>query len=302
MSLHFPLDVRLDLREAWQDLLRRRPGFRETLAIYSDVIDAWAGWAPSRPLGLALGADACRASWQAGTPLVGEAARALRVEDVESLLGDAMEALGRRDPALGPHLQRLAGAWDDGSVTPAALLPSRGRIGTGTIEQASGLTTAAVAFLAVAALRPIVQAMYEPVRAHLAGGAWSLGVCPFCGGPPAFTDVIEDGRRRLTCHLCGGAWMFARLSCPFCGIDGAQHVTRFTPEEAREEGYVIIACRACRGYVKELDRRVRWNGGPPLVEDWGSPHFDLIARRHGYWRPGDSLVLGLAGDGGDAPR
>jgi hypothetical protein len=37
--------------------------------------------------------------------------------------------------------------------------------------------------------------------------------------------------------------------------------------------------------MKELDRRVRWNGGPALVEDWGSPHFDLVAHREGYWRP-----------------
>ena len=29
---------------------------------------------------------------------------------------------------------------------------------------------------------------------------------------------------------------------------------------------------------------------PPLVEDWGSPHLDLIARRHGYWRPDAPVV------------
>jgi formate dehydrogenase formation protein len=300
VSVDFPLDGRLDLREAWRDLLRRRPAFKATLAIYGHVIDAWAGWAPPRPLGLAMSAEACRASWEAGTPLVSEAARALRAEDVESLAGDAMESLAHLDPTLGPFLQRLAEAWDEGRVTPAALLPSRGRIGAGAVEQASGLAADAVAFLATAALRPLLQAMFEPVRVHLAEGAWSVGVCPFCGGPPAFTDVIEDGRRRLTCHLCGGAWTFAKLRCPFCGLDGAQHLARFTPEEAREEGYVISGCRECRAYVKELDRRVRWNGGPALVEDWGSPHFDLIARRHGYWRPEGSVILAAAGDPGVA--
>jgi len=58
----------------------------------------------------------------------------------------------------------------------------------------------------------------------------------------------------------------------------------------QEEGYSIAACRRCRGYVKELDRRVRWNGRSALVEDWGSPHFDLVARRAGYWRGIPSLI------------
>ncbi len=302
VSVDSPLEFPLDLREAWQDVLRRRAGFDETLAIYGDVIDTWARWAPPRPLGLALSADACRVSWEAGTPLVAEAARALRAEDVEDLLGDAMESLARLDPDSGPSLQRLAAAWDAGRVSPAALLPSPGRVGSGTVEQVSGLTADAVAFLAVATLRPALGATFEPVRAHLADGGWPLGVCPFCGGPPAFTDVIEDGRRRLTCHLCGGAWTFAKLRCPFCGVDGARHLARFTPEEAREEGYVISACRECRAYVKELDRRVRWNGGPPLVEDWSSPHFDLVARRHGYWRPQGPVVLPAGGEQGNPLR
>ena len=38
-------------------------------------------------------------------------------------------------------------------------------------------------------------------------------------------------------------------------------------------------------------------GGPPLVEDWGSPHFDLIARRQGFWRPEASLILGAHPEG-----
>lgn len=60
--------------------------------------------------------------------------------------------------------------------------------------------------------------------------------------------------------------------------------------EDKDEGFAINACRACRGYVKELDRRVRWNAGSALVEDWGSPHLDLIAYRQDYWRPIPTLV------------
>jgi FdhE protein len=223
-------------------------------------------------------------------PLTAEASRGLRAADVEDLVGGAMETLARVQPGLGPGLQRFAEAWDAARISPTTLLPERGRIGSGAAERASGLGAEVVAFLAVAGLRPALEALFTPVRQHLVGDAWSLGVCPFCGGPPGFTDVIEDGRRRLACHLCGGAWLFAKLRCPFCGVDGAQHLVRLTPEEAKEEGYLVSACRECRAYLKEVDRRARWNAGPALVEDWGSPHFDLVAHRQGYWRPVPSIV------------
>jgi FdhE protein len=282
-------------------VLRRRPTFGEALAVYRPIVEGWAAWAPPRPLAATLGAQACRVAWAAGTPLVAEAARALRRDDVEELTASGMEALGRLEPGWGPALQRLAEAWDEGAVGPAALLPARGRLGSGAAERASGLPAEAVAFLAVAALRPALQAVFSPLREHLTGDDWALGVCPFCGGPPGFTDVVEDGRRRLACNLCGAAWLFAKLQCPFCGVEGARHLVRLAPDEAREEGYVVTACRECRAYVKEIDRRTRWNGGPPLVEDWGSPHFDLIARRQGYWRPDPPAVLLVGGKSGESP-
>jgi FdhE protein len=208
------------------------------------------------------------------------------------MLGGAMETLARALPELGPALQRLAEAWDAGRLGPASLLPAQGRVGHEAV-QVSGLPAETIALLAGLGLRPALEAVYAPVREQLPERLWSLGVCPFCGAPPGFSDVVEDGRRQLACNLCGGTWTFAKLRCPFCGVEGARHMVRLTPEEAREEGYAISACRECRAYVKELDRRTRWNGGPSLLEDWGSPHFDLIARRQGYWRPEASAVLGV---------
>src|SRR5262249_46675594 len=73
----------------------------------------------------------------------------------------------------------------------------------------------------------------------------------------------------------------SRVWCSFCGNTDSQGLRRLEPESG-DEGYFISACTKCRGYLKELDRRVRWNGGPALVEDWGSPHLDLVARRSGY--------------------
>ncbi|MBI2491400.1 MAG: formate dehydrogenase accessory protein FdhE [Candidatus Rokubacteria bacterium] len=278
-----------NLAEEWAELLARRPEFRETLAVYGELIACWAGWPADRPTAGPWSAAACRGSWERGVPLLAESRPALGADDLEETLGLAMEQLASVREDLVPALRRLAEAWDRGALGPAAFFPERGRVGSPAVGELSGLPEDAVAFLAHATLRPALERHFAPARGHLDAHVWALGVCPFCGDPPGFSDVLEDGQRRLACHLCGGGWPFARVRCPFCGTEQSGELTRLEPEE-RDQGYVIIGCGRCRAYLKELDRRVRWNGQSALVEDWGSPHLDLVAVRAGYWRPVPSLV------------
>src|SRR5439155_1560981 len=180
----------------------------------------------SRSPPVSWSAERCRETWGRGVPLAAEARPRLDAAHLEDLLGDAMEAVAALDPARAPALQRLAGAWDAGALGPQALLPRREGIGDGSIEAASRLDAAAVAFLAYATLRPVLEAWLAPTRPHFADAHWGRGVCPFCGAPPGFVDVIEGGHRRLACHFCGGAWSFAKLRCPLCGVEGTTDLQR----------------------------------------------------------------------------
>jgi hypothetical protein len=280
--------VSLDLRQAWSELLERRRALAPSLAPYTDLLDRWALAVPA--LGpRAWSAAECRECWGRGLPLAAETPPRVAAEDVEDLLGGAMEQVAALDPGRAPALHRLAGAWDAGAVTPASLLPSRGGIGDGAVEAASGLDAATVALLACATLRPALEAWLAPARRHFEGVDWGRGVCPFCGAPPGFSEVIEGGHRRLACHLCGGTWGFAKLRCPLCGVEGTEPLYRLKAEGS-DEGYVISGCRRCRGYLKELDRRDRWDGALPLLEDWATPHLDVVARREGYRKPIPSLL------------
>lgn len=275
-----------DLREAWDELLRRRSTLAPTLAPYTAIVDAWA--VPSRVMPLAWSAQQCAALWERGVPLIAQAGIQLDAAEMETWLAPAMDAVATLRPHDSVALQRFAEAWDAGEVRPDALFPAQGRVGG--LSTDIGLEPGVVAFLAAAGLRPSLDRVFSVCREHLRDGVWELGVCPFCGGPPAFGDLVEDGRRRLACAVCGGDWIFARTRCPFCGEAETKNLVRLEAEEAKEQGYIVSACRQCRGYVKELDRRVRWNGGPAAVEDWGSPHLDLVATRAGYWRPVPTLI------------
>jgi FdhE protein len=282
----------LDLRDAWHALLERRRAFAASLAPYGELLERWASVETGMPAPTWTAA-ACRDCWLRGVPLLAEVRPPLAVEALEDLLGGVMEQLAALDAARAPALQRLAGAWDAGAVTPASLLPARDGIGDGAAEVASGLDSGVVSFLACATLRPALERWLAPARAHLEGVDWGRGVCPFCGAAPGFIDVVEGGHRRLACHFCGGTWGFAKLRCPLCGVEGTEALYRLKAEGA-DEGYVIAGCKRCRGYLKELDRRERWNGGPPLLEDWATPHLDVVARREGYRKPLPSLLDLLA--------
>lgn len=273
----------------WQALLARRAALAEPLRFWTAILEGWAAWkAPVTLVPLGLTAAECRERWEAGRPLMADRAPALSSNSVEELLGPVMERLAADGPETAEALRRFAEAWDGGQVDPGALLPGGDRDPAARLQERFGLGAHIAAFLTPASLRPTLEIYFEAVR-ELPEGVWTRGACPWCGGAPGYGDLMEDGRRRLSCHSCGGAWIAARLRCPFCETWNARDLVRLVAG-GLEEGYFIEACRACLGYLKGVDRRQRWNAGPPVVEDWGSPHLDLYASREGYWRSTPSLA------------
>jgi FdhE protein len=224
-------------------------------------------------------ADECADRWQRGVPLLTEAPPAIPGEALEDFLAPVLEFLARagEEPEV---LGRFAEAWDAGEVTVAGLFPG---------QALTGLSQEGLGFVGYVGLRPVLEGYFAECRAHGSASGWDLGVCLFCGAPPGVGELGEDGRRQLACHCCGGSWRFSRLTCPYCGSREARDLVRLQGEE-REEGYFIAACQRCRGYLKEVDRRVRFDVGPALVEDWGSPHLDVFARRKDYWRAVPTLI------------
>lgn len=284
----------------WEALLTRRAALREPLRFWTAILDGWATWKPPAPLvPLTFSAAECRTCWESGEPLMARSAPTIPPDSVEDLLGPVIERLAADGPQAAAALRRLAEEWDSGRVDVTALLPAPDRDPVARLEERFGLSARLGAFLAPAALRPALETYFESVRER-PDGVWTRGGCPWCGGAPGYGDVVEDGRRRLSCHLCGGAWLAARPGCPFCESRDSRDLVRLVSEPL-EEGFFIEACRACRGYLKGVDRRQRGNAGPPLVEDWGSPHQDLQAAREGYRRSTPSLAHLLPPEDG-APR
>ena len=267
----------------WAELLVRRPTFRDALEPLGGVLAAWHAWPSKAVAPFDCPPERARAIWSARKPLAALTPLPVSAEQIEPTLHPALDVLtGLEDT------REFTAAWDAGDIGPAALMPSDGRPGGALIERCH-LSQAAAAFLAVAGLRPMLTAWFARCRPLMDDGYWDLGMCPCCGASPGCAELLEDGKRQLACHLCDARWTFSRLICPLCGNRHSDDLVRLIAEGA-DEGYAITACSACRGYIKEIDRRARWNAGSAIVEDWGSPHLDLIAHRQGYWRPIPTLI------------
>jgi FdhE protein len=118
-----------------------------------------------------------------------------------------------------------------------------------------------------------------------AAATGAAGRCGMCGSPPTLATLRrEDGRRILTCGLCGMSWEFMRLTCPWCGSPdrAAPNSLRLSETDPRW----IETCESCRGYIKTVDERKLPLGETiiPVVEETATLHLDLLAEKEGYVR------------------
>ncbi|HSB68270.1 MAG TPA: formate dehydrogenase accessory protein FdhE [Candidatus Methylomirabilis sp.] len=142
----------------------------------------------------------------------------------------------------------------------------------------------ALLFVGRALAAPFVAEAARRIGAG-SGGAAARGRCPVCGSPPSLATLRrQDGRRILTCSLCGTRWEFTRLACPWCEQADPEALGLLRVSEGDPRW--IETCERCRGYLKSVDERRLPLGEAiiPVVEEAATLHLDLLAEKEGYIR------------------
>lgn len=71
--------------------------------------------------------------------------------------------------------------------------------------------------------------------------------CLVCGGDPVFariTETVANGSvRRLTCGVCGAAWNYQRIGCPYCGTTATKDLS-YTHDE-KDTSHRLYVCKHC---------------------------------------------------------
>ncbi|HLC41392.1 MAG TPA: formate dehydrogenase accessory protein FdhE [Methylomirabilota bacterium] len=262
---------------------------RDSLSIYEGLLEAWVRWPESRLMPLRWSSAECRARWERSQPLIVDAPLEIPLSEIEDQLVSVLELVAGLGEAEAQAVERLALALTTDPVSVSTLLRGLRNPDRGAMPSALPCPTDLLAFVTYGSLRPLLEEYFLEARPHFGSEFWDQGHCPFCGAFPAFIEFGDDGKRRLVCHLCSGVWTLGRLRCPYCDNRDPKSLVRLAAEGG-EEGYLIEACDLCKGYLKGVDRRLRWDLGSPIIEDWGSPHLDLIAQRKGYWRATPCLI------------
>ena len=202
-------------------------------------------------------------------------------------LFDAVDEVFRSCGHPGMELSKLRAAVDDEPgvlqemMTRAAFEPDQEYLDSlaGRVEVPAGLLLLVGCVLTA----PFVTGAAGRIEQPEAAAMVSDGYCPVCDSAPALAQLrTDDGKRVLHCSLCGHAWEFPRLACPFCGSGDRAALGRLMVEG--EDARWIEACRHCKQYLKTVDQRRLGQGQEviPLVEEVAGLWLDLLAEKEGY--------------------
>jgi formate dehydrogenase maturation protein FdhE len=127
--------------------------------------------------------------------------------------------------------------------------------------------------------RPFLARTVETLHQRVDLTPWTRPYCPFCGGEPELALLTPSGERRLACARCTGVWPFAAHACPHCDNRLPGYQTSFTSRDGR---YRLMACDACRRYVKAYDARGADRPFMLDVDTIATLPLDAAAQQRGY--------------------
>lgn len=284
-----------------------------------DAERRWLRLAEARPdLGAAV--DMQRVLVTRSVELMAEVPRIAR--ETSAAPADLLERLGRQrapvlDLAVDLDVDRLLpfllGFCDDfiagGAGEPARRVRAvieRGEIEPGSLLQASlarrqepirqranhvGVAPDLVWLVAELAVGPVAHRLQHdalvsvssaPPEVRIALRGWSRGECPACGSWPALAEA-RDGARHARCSFCGADWRPRADACVYCAEAGTAFLTAAAGEA--EPGRRIEFCRACGGYLKQIELPAATPFAILPVLDLETSDLDVLAAGRGYVRP-----------------
>ena len=128
----------------------------------------------------------------------------------------------------------------------------------------------------------LVSVASAPSEVRDALRGWSRGECPACGSWPALAEA-RDGARRARCSFCGADWRPRAGACVYCAESGTAFLTAAADEA--QTGRRIEFCRACGGYLKQVELPAATPFAILPVLDLETTDLDVLAAGRGYARP-----------------
>lgn len=197
-------------------------------------------------------------------------------------------------PALAESLSELGRKLDTSSALASLCMKAVVHGDVEALESAASHAAVSPDFLLMAlraAYGPCVAVLKQSLVALAPTELWRKSYCPVCGSDPDLATlenhpdpseflVSKSGELWHHCPVCTHRWRFMRMSCPGCGNQDHQKLTRFSLPDSPHEH--IYACEDCLQYLPCLDlvensRQVDFD-----LASLGLVHLDAAAQSRGY--------------------
>ena len=280
-----------NLKKEIQQILKKRPGYAETLNFYLRVREAQEETKKTARVDpVKLGKHWKKLLKKEGFSLLQREDFPIDIKASAALFHSLCKIGKEATPLMAAEVGKIEEILDHQRMDLKKLIREGGK--EEKVERVAGetgLDKRILSFFIHQSRKPCIEAALEHLRHELDPESWLKGYCPVCGSLPDLSLLKEEtGRRYLLCSYCGYQWRFERLLCPFCNNKGPDSLHYFCGEE--EETIRIDLCESCRKYIKTIDLRVREDIDPAL-EDLATLHLDIVASQEGYKRPVPNLWL-----------
>ena len=193
----------------------------------------------------------------------------------------------------GAPARRVRGVLERGEIEPGSLLRASLARRQEAIRQRAnhvGVAPDLVWLVAELAVGPVAHRLQDEALASVSAAPgvrdamrrWSRGECPACGSWPALAEA-RAGERHARCSFCGADWMPRADACVYCAETGDAFLTAAADET--RTGRRIEFCRACGGYLKQVELPAATPFAILPVLDLETSDLDVLAVGRGYARP-----------------
>lgn len=283
------------IRKAIDAIKKERPDYGHVMDVFGNMIIKQSEFLNEiEPEPVAIAKDAALAKLKKGIPLLDNEDIPIDLPDAFRLFKELCEILKFNNEQSSHEIGKIESALEEGDLDLEEILTNVLIDDRQTYELAESLSLdgSIVVMLAVASVKPWLEAAASHLRNMVEDGSWSERCCPVCGSAPTISELrqlrpggvegatTEGAERILYCSFCGNEWRAMRLACPFCGNTRSRSL-RYLYAEG-DEGYRIDVCEKCKKYIKTVDSRKISHEIVPAVEDIATLHLDVVAEEEGY--------------------
>lgn len=294
------------IQKAIDAIKKGRPEYKQVLDLFGKIMIKQSEFSDKvKVKPLTITKDTARARLKKGMPLLRKEDFQIDLSSASRLFKEVFEILKSGNPDLSDEMKKIESALKSGDLTLEEILQSAltddRRLSE--LTEALSLDKDVILILTKISVKPSLEAIASQVRDMVEGSLWSQRRCPICGSSPAISELrqlesgavegmtAEGAERILYCSFCETEWRTARLGCVFCGNTDSESLSYLYTEE--EKGYRIDVCEKCRKYIKTMDSRVITHQIMPVVDDFSTLHFDMIAEEEGYKREAWFMPYGI---------